>query len=101
MYFKQIKGAVLVYSVTDLISFSNIRQWVDDLHAYNKPDTFKLFIVGNKADCEEDRCISYVEGVKEAQKYNATFFEVSAKTGLLVTELFQRLGDEIIRLISD
>ena len=59
------------------------------------PDAVKV-VVGNKIDLQE-REVTKKEGELEAGKYNSKYFEVSAKQGKRLDELF----NGIIDIISD
>ena len=48
-------------------------------------------IIGNKIDIGKKRQVKYEEGIELAKKYNAPFMEVSAKTGINVSEAFDMI----------
>jgi len=52
-------------------------------------------IVGNKADAEDKRKVTYEEGKELAARYNVKFLETSAKSSKGVIESFQTLSREI------
>ena len=54
-------------------------------HAYSK---MTIILVGNKKDLENEREVSYQEGLEFAKKNKLIFFETSAKTGEGVEETF-------------
>ena len=60
-----------------------------------------IILIGNKVDLENDREVSYEEGLQFAKKYNLNFFETSAKTALNVEKAFlattQTIYDNINR----
>lgn len=51
------------------------------------PDTVQLVLVGNKCDLEEKRKVTREEGEEMAASIGASFFEVSAKTGVNINEV--------------
>jgi hypothetical protein len=51
-----------------------------------------VFLVGNRIDLDTERVISREEGAEKAKTINARFFEVSAKTGENVNELFYAIA---------
>lgn len=57
------------------------------------PDAVKI-VVGNKVDISE-REVTKKEGEFEATKYNSKYFEVSAKLGKRLDELFNGIIDVI------
>ena len=59
-----------------------------DLRSNSNPD-IKIFLIGNKADLEEERAVTTEEARKFVEQYELDFFmESSAKTGLNVQEIF-------------
>ena len=80
--FKFTSLAVLVYAIDNKESFNHLENWLNDLKSQANPD-FRIFLVGNKADLEEDRKVKK----EDAEKYKDDqhldlFLETSAKTGL-------------------
>lgn len=62
--------------------------WYKQLKNHSSPDC-KIFLIGNKADLESERQVTYEEGEDCRNKFNfCSFFETSAKTGINVKELF-------------
>lgn len=62
--------------------------WYKQLKNHASPDC-KIFLIGNKSDLEENRQITYDEGLNCCHKYKfQQFYETSAKTGINVTKLF-------------
>lgn len=52
-------------------------------------------VVGNKLDDEKDRVILESDGANFARENNSAFFEISAKSGFNVQEVFDTLINEI------
>ena len=68
---------------------------MNQIHA-QAPVDVKVLLIGNKSDLEKERKISYEQGLQVAGKYGIPFFECSAKTGLNVHELFNKIGSDIV-----
>ena len=64
------------------------------------PVEVKLILVGNKSDLDKERRVSYEEGLQVAGKYGVPFFECSAKTGLNVHEMFNKMGADILERLQ-
>ena len=79
-YYKGAIGVVLVYSITDLNSFNNVKNWIKQIYEHTSPDIKKV-LIGNKSDLEDERKVSTEAGKKLAAEFNMHFLETSAKTG--------------------
>lgn len=53
-YYRHSHGILLVYDITDEVSFENIRSWITQINAHADPDT-NVLIIGNKRDLEKQR----------------------------------------------
>ena len=79
-YYKNSACALIVYDITNRISFENLSNWIDDCKN-SSPKTVFLVLIGNKCDLENNREISEEEGREFAEKNGMLFFETSALTG--------------------
>lgn len=52
-------------------------------------------MAGNKIDMDSQRCVSEKDGENIAMTYGAKLFEVSAKTGTNIEELFSLIAEMI------
>ena len=87
-FYRNSSLAIIVYSISDKNSFDDVEEWLKELKAKSSPD-IKIFLLGNKADLEEERQVTYEEGEQLKNFYDILYFkETSAKTGLNVTEVF-------------
>ena len=67
------------------------KYWVRSVQR-GAPENAAIVVVGNKSDLTDDREVTTEEGREFAEKHQAIFMEVSAKTGDRVLNLFQELG---------
>ena len=80
--------AILVYAIDDEMSFNDLNLWLNELKTTGNPDV-NIFLIGNKADLEENRKISKNQGQQFAEINKVKlFFETSAKTGFNVQNIF-------------
>ena len=98
-YYKGANGVLLIYDISNRKSFERIDFWLKELKENNRIDELFLYLVGNKNDMEDKRVISFQEGEKYAKKNDINFFEVSAKSGKGVTELFNNLINGVMEKI--
>jgi small GTP-binding protein len=95
MYYRRISAAVLVYSIADELSFDEIRDWKKSLETHGHKGV-PLFLVGNKADLEAERIVSFNDGASLASAIGATFFETSARVGSGVSDLFETVAQQAL-----
>lgn len=95
-YYQGVMGIILVYDVTDKISFDDVNKWISQIKD-NVGDDVIIFLIGNKIDKKDEKIISFEQGNKFAQK-NAVFFaETSAKEADNIDEIFQILVRDILK----
>ena len=93
-YYKGAKGALVVYDITQESTFLKVEQFAKDLKEKSDKNVY-MILVGNKIDLEENRKISKEEGKILADKLKMGFFEVSAKNGTGIEDLFKNLIDNV------
>ena len=100
-YMKKANGILLVYDITDSMSFKNIDRWADEINK-DSQNTKPILLIGNKSDKDDERCISKEEGEKLAEKScgGIKFFETSCKTGENVEEAINSLVNDIYNKYS-
>lgn len=96
MYYRGGKVAIIVFSIENRESFDAIPSWINDLRAHAPKDII-VFIIGNKTDLDSVRVIKAEEGMDLAQQNDATYMEVSAKTGQNIDILFDEIPKSYIR----
>ncbi|CAK9803144.1 Ras-related protein Rab-18 [Anthophora quadrimaculata] len=95
-YYRDGQGAILVYDVTDRVTFMKLETWLSELNTYcNKTDIVKM-IVGNKIDLP-NREVSTEEGLQFARRHQTLYIESSAKTADGIKCCFEELVQKIIQ----
>ena len=96
MFYKDASIAILVYDVTRLDSYTNIRDfWVEQLKE-NAPKKIILAIAANKCDLIGEEKVNEEEARQLAAEIGAMFRLTSAKQQIGVEELFRDLGNKFI-----
>ena len=83
-----IRGAsliFLVYDITNQNSFNHLSDWIKFI---NNIENSIIIIVGNKIDLEDKRVILFDDGKKFAEENNFEIYEVSAKEGTGLLDMF-------------
>ncbi len=90
-YYKGANGVLLIYDIGSRKSFERVEFWLKELKENNRIDELFICLVGNKIDLEDKRVITSEEGQKYALDNNIHFFEVSARSGKGISELFNKV----------
>ena len=96
-YYKGAKIIFLVYDVTNLNSFKNIKNWMKDIEDFKKEKVY-IVLVGNKCD-SLDRVITEEEGINLAKEYKIDFLETSAKNDKNIFELLYHGINKLLKTV--
>mmetsp|Transcript_6596 Transcript_6596/g.18637 ORF Transcript_6596/g.18637 Transcript_6596/m.18637 type:complete len:204 (+) Transcript_6596:197-808(+) len=99
-YYHGAHGIIVVYDITDHVTFTNVKQWLEEIARYASQTVAKL-LVGNKADLEADRTVPYQTAKDFADDMQLPFIETSAKTGSNVDEAFMEMVREVNKIRPD
>jgi len=97
-YIRDSSIAIVVYDISNHETFTNIDSWMEIVRVERSRVNGLGVIVmlcGNKTDLDDLRSVSFEEGENKAKELNAMYIETSAKEGLNVKLLFQRVAVEL------
>jgi len=80
----------VTYDVTDLESFNNVKQWLNEIDRYASENVNKL-LVGNKCDLTSQKVVSTETAKAFADELGIPFLETSAKNATNVEEAFMAM----------
>ena len=95
LYIKNGQGFVIVYSITSLQTFQDIKTMKEQIQRVKGIDDIPMILVGNKADLDHQREVPSNEGVSLAQSWSCPFIETSAKNTQNVNEVFIEIVREM------
>ena len=95
LFYRDAHCVFLTYDITREKIFKSLNSWKKEIKQRATEDV-RIYLVGNKADMEEEREITFDRAIEYA-KTNGIHkcFETSAKTGLSVEELFSCAGKNL------
>ena len=99
-YYKGSHGIILIYDVTNVQTFENVKQWVSQIREEASANVI-IYIAGNKIDMEEERKVNKEEGEKLAEELGLPFVETSAKSGININETFEDLVERIDKIYGN
>ena len=99
-YFKGANGIIFVYSLAKLETLTRLKNWIEDVEENLSLNDLEMVVAGNKSDLEEERDISKEIVENFLQKYNLKNFEVSAKKGEGINEIFDFLVKKLLSKIK-
>ncbi|MDP2436168.1 MAG: GTP-binding protein [archaeon] len=94
-YYRGAAGALLVYDITSRDSYNRVSSWLADARSLANPDIV-IVLVGNKADLDDSREVTFLEASRFAQENDLIFLESSAHSGEGVTEVFSKCSRRVL-----
>jgi len=80
-FYKKASMAILVYSIADKKTFTDLNKWLEEIKNNADPD-IKIALVGNKIDLQDNRDVTKEEALEFKEQHNLDLvFESSAKHG--------------------
>ena len=99
-YYKGANGIILIYDVTNLQSYENVKNWIAQIKEEANQNVL-IYLAGNKIDVSEDlRVVKTEDGKKIAGEFKLPFYETSAKSGINVNKIFEELVENIDEVYS-
>ncbi|RDA86480.1 hypothetical protein CP532_3588, partial [Ophiocordyceps camponoti-leonardi (nom. inval.)] len=93
-YYRGAHGICVVYDVTDMDSFDNVKQWLQEIDRYATEGVNKL-LVGNKSDIADKKVVEYTVAKELADSLDIPFLETSAKNASNVEQAFLTMARQI------
>lgn len=93
-YYRGAHGIIVVYDVTDQVSFNNVKQWMQEIQRYACDSVCRL-LVGNKSDLVEKKMVDTNTAKEYSESMGVPFLETSAKNSVNVEQAFMTMAGEI------
>ena len=99
--YKNASVVILVYDITNIISFEGIRDYWSKEIKDNCPENVTVAVVANKSDNYLEQKVPIEDGKELAEKLNAIFASTSAKLGNGIDDLFRTVTAKHLNLEKD
>ncbi|KAJ9459246.1 Ras-related protein Rab-1A [Diplonema papillatum] len=93
-YYRGAHGIIIVYDVTDVETFHNVKTWLKEIEKYATDNVSKL-LVGNKTDLVVKKAVDHGTAKEYADSLGIPFLETSAKSSINVETAFVTMSSEI------
>jgi GTPase SAR1 family protein len=92
---------LLLFDLTNPMSFANVPKWHRDIQNYFKNDQkIKGYLIGNKNDLVKERIVSEKDAVRLAFALDLDYIEVSALTGYNIEKTFHESAINLLKFKS-
>lgn len=89
--YRGAQGVIMVYDITNMISFVNIQQWIIEVEEFSSSSSIPRLLVGNKTDLKERREVKLDVAEEFAKKHKLAYIETSVMARKNVQEAFLEL----------
>jgi Ras-related protein Rab-18 len=97
-FYRGAQGILLVYDVTRPETFHHLETWLEEVDHFcvGGGATVAKLLVGNKADLEDQRAVTFADGEAWARSKGMMFLETSAKTRAGIQQAFEEVLEKIL-----
>jgi len=97
-FYEGMSMILLLFDLTNPISFANVPKWHQDIKNYFKNDQkIKGYLIGNKNDLVKERIVSENDAVKLAFALDLDYIEISALTGYNIEKTFLEIASYLLK----
>lgn len=93
-YYRGSHGIIVVFDLTIMESFNNIKMWIKEIEKFAGNEVCKI-LVGNKCDLVNRRVVEHNTAKQLADDFNMQYIETSAKDSINIHEAFENMATEI------
>ena len=98
-YYNGASGILLMFDVTDIVSFNSIKNWLSQIKCYCLKDC-EIILAGNKVDMEK-RMVSEEDALALAKENGIKYIEMSVKENKNTKEVFSIMFSSILDKSKD
>ena len=95
-YFRHADVVLFIFNLNEPLSFNNIQEWINVFNDNNnKKKVILKYLIGSKSDLEQRVEQNLID--EFANNNNMLYMATSAKTNNQIKELFQKIGEDILK----
>ncbi|XP_066485031.1 ras-related protein Rab-35 [Tiliqua scincoides] len=94
-YYRNTHGVIIVYDVTNPVSFVNVKRWLHEIG--QNCDSVCKILVGNKCEDPSRKQVDTADARRFSEQMGVRLFETSAKENLNVEEMFNAITAMVLR----
>ena len=96
-FYEGASTILLIFDLTNPMSFANVPKWHQDIKNYMKNNkALKGYLIGNKNDLVKKRIVSESDAMKLAYTLDLEYLEISALTGYNVEIAFHKIAGKLL-----
>ena len=88
---------ILIFDLTNPMSFANVLKWHRDIKNYMKNNqALKGYLIGNKNDLVKKRIVSKIDAIRLSRSFDLEYLEISALTGYNIEKAFHKIAKKLL-----
>lgn len=97
-FYEGMSMILLLFDLTNPMSFANVPKWHQDIKNYFKNDQkIKGYLIGNKNDLVKERIVSENDAIRLALALDLDYIEISALTGNNIEKTFHESASNLLK----
>ena len=96
-FYESASMILLLFDLTNPMSFANVPKWHQDIKNYMKNNqALKGYLIGNKNDLVKERIVSEIDAIRLSFSLDLEYLEISALTGYNVEMAFHKIAKKLL-----
>ena len=96
-FYEGMSIILVLFDLTNPMSFANVPKWHQDIKNYFNDQKIKGYLIGNKNDLVKERIVSEIDAVRLAVALDLDYIEVSALTGYNIEKIFHKIASNLLK----
>lgn len=98
-FYEGMSIILVLFDLTNPMSFANVPKWHQDIKNYFKNDQkIKGYLIGNKKDLMKERIVNEKDAVRLAIALDLDYIEISALTGYNIQKTFYEIARNLLKI---